>query len=97
MLWPREGEIYPFSLICLFITFDISNRGCHGFGALLRWPIWLKKTTRLDATRILTYIYIYKYIYIYIYICISECGGEGVLNGKCFARGLKKLREAIAD
>ena len=52
---------------------------------------------------IYTYIYIYMYIYIYIYlyICkyvyISEFWGKRVLNGKCFARGPRKMSEAIAD
>ena len=33
-------------------------------------------------------------MYIYIYIGVW---GEGVLNGKCFVRGLRKMSEAIAD
>ena len=46
------------------------------------------------------YIYIYIYIYnYYIYIIILYIGvwGKGVLNGKCSARGPRKLSEAVAD
>ena len=34
------------------------------------------------------------FIYIYIYI---EVWGKGVLNGKCSARGPRKMSEAVAD
>ena len=52
------------------------------------------------------YIYIYIYIHVYIYIRIFlyiylfkyiEVWGKGVLNGKCSARGPRKMSEAIAD
>ena len=42
------------------------------------------------------YIYI-TYIYTYIYIYTYMFGGKGVLNGKCAARGPRKMIEAVAD
>ena len=52
---------------------------------------------------VVAYIIYKNNIYTYIYIpdkatpWVIEVWGEGVLNGKCSARGPKKLIEAIAD
>ena len=43
-----------------------------------------------------TYLFLKTFTCIYIYIYI-EILGKGVLNGKCPARGPRKMSEAIAD